>query len=47
MVEVSGYLALLFKVHWSLGVSAAGDVTGLFQRLIEACDVLFHFFQWR
>lgn len=42
-----GYLAFLFEVHWSLRVSAAGDVTGLLQSLVEARDVLFHFFQRR
>lgn len=42
-----GYLAFLFEVYWSLSVSAAGDVTGLLQSLVEARDVLFHFFQRR
>lgn len=42
-----GYLAFLFEVYWSLRVSVAGDVTGLLQSLVEARDVLFHFFQRR
>lgn len=41
------YLAFLFKVYWCLRVGGAGDMTGLLQSLVEACDVLFHFFQWR
>lgn len=41
------HLAFLFKVYWSLQVGGAGDMTSLLQSLVEACDILLHFLQWR